>query len=244
MMWRGAAVGRLSEILELGLPRRWSLSGAGTGGVIAGGIAASPGQGRVDGRARVGRDACVEAVPRPLHADWAWRPMPWSGPVDGLAAGRVASGAALGHGVKLFHDCPRGDCAVRRLRDAETARGIAGIEIEVGRFEGGFLSLAIDLPPAAVNGLSRRHLVGVAMVLEVAHTRPVYARLNVRHGPNLAQVVQGWDGGPRVDLDLAVLDLDEDRVASAWVDLIFEAPAMTRITLRDVTLSRRPRAEF
>jgi hypothetical protein len=29
-----------------------------------------------------------------------------------------------------------------------------------------------------------------------------------------------------------------------WIDLIFEGPEMNQITLRDVTLSRRPRAEL
>ena len=47
-----------------------------------------------------------------------------------------------------------------------------------------------------------------------------------------------------VEFDLSVTRINEARVDRAWVDLIFEGPEMNQIVLRDVTLSRRPRAEF
>ena len=46
-----------------------------------------------------------------------------------------------------------------------------------------------------------------------------------------------------VEFDLAYTNLNEKRIERAWIDLIFEAPEMNQIILRDVTLSRRPRAE-
>lgn len=240
MMWLGAAVGRLTDILDLGVLRRWSLSGVGGAHLPSGGSPSASGR---TGTMAV-PDPGARTIPRPLHADWAWRPAPWAAPVDGLPRHGVASGTPLGRGVKLFHDCPHADCAVRQLRHPVAEAGVAGVEIEVGQFDGGFLSLAIDLPPDAVAGLSRRHLLGVSISCDADRPVAVYARANLRHGPNLAQVVRARDGEARIDLDLALTELDEDRVQAGWVDLIFDAPAMNRIVLSDVTMSRRPRAEF
>ena len=47
-----------------------------------------------------------------------------------------------------------------------------------------------------------------------------------------------------VDFDLAYTKINEKRVEKAWVDLIFEGPEMNQIVIRDLTLSRRPRAEL
>jgi hypothetical protein len=47
-----------------------------------------------------------------------------------------------------------------------------------------------------------------------------------------------------VEFDLAYCDLNEKRIEKAWLDLIFEGPAMNQITLRDVTMCRYPRAEI
>ena len=47
-----------------------------------------------------------------------------------------------------------------------------------------------------------------------------------------------------LDFDMAATRLNEARVERAWLDLIFEGPEMNAITLRDVTMSRRPRAEL
>ena len=45
-----------------------------------------------------------------------------------------------------------------------------------------------------------------------------------------------------VEFDLAYSDLNEQRIEKAWIDLIFEGPEMNRVVLRDVNLSRAPRA--
>lgn len=76
----------------------------------------------------------------------------------------------------------------------------------------------------------------------------IFARLNVKHGPNLEQLVREipleGEGGAYVDFDLAYTKLNEKRVEKLWIDLIFEGPEMNQIVLRDLTLSRRPRAEM
>jgi hypothetical protein len=51
------------------------------------------------------------------------------------------------------------------------------------------------------------------------------------------------DTVPMVEFDLAYTKLNEKRVDSMWLDLIFEGPQMNQVTLRDLTLSRRPRAD-
>jgi Family of unknown function (DUF6478) len=47
-----------------------------------------------------------------------------------------------------------------------------------------------------------------------------------------------------VEFDLAYAKFNEKRVERAWIDLIFDRPAMNRIELRDVAFSRRIRAEM
>jgi hypothetical protein len=47
-----------------------------------------------------------------------------------------------------------------------------------------------------------------------------------------------------VEFDLAYANLNERRIDKVWVDLILENPEMNQITFRDLTFSRRPRAEM
>ena len=47
-----------------------------------------------------------------------------------------------------------------------------------------------------------------------------------------------------VEFDLAYTKMNEKRVEKMWIDLIFEGPEMNQITFRDVTVSRRPRADL
>ena len=47
-----------------------------------------------------------------------------------------------------------------------------------------------------------------------------------------------------MEFDLAYSNLNEKRVERAWIDLIFEGPQMNQIILRDLTFSRRPRAQL
>jgi hypothetical protein len=74
----------------------------------------------------------------------------------------------------------------------------------------------------------------------------IFARLNIKHGPNTEQVVRELplnEKVPMVEFDLAYTKLNEKRIDNMWLDLIFEGPQMNQVTLRDLTLSRRPRAE-
>lgn len=75
----------------------------------------------------------------------------------------------------------------------------------------------------------------------------IFARLNVRHGPNTEQIVRELplsDDKIMVEFDHAYTKLNEKRVEAMWIDFIFEGPDMNQVTLRDLTFSRNPRAEL
>jgi Family of unknown function (DUF6478) len=184
----------------------------------------------------------------PLGTDWSWRPDLWRGALPEPGAVASADRTALGDGVALYHDCPLGEVVVRQVRnDKPEDRAPYGLAIDVFGFKGSFLSLALNLPDAAVQGLKARHLVRAEMVIDSDGPVKAYARLNIKHGPNLAQPVSSLPEQGRnkvAEFDLAYADLNDRRIERAWVDLILNDASMTRIVIRDVVVSRRPRAEL
>jgi len=186
--------------------------------------------------------------PKPLHSDWAWRPQLWSGPITPIGMAAAPTKARFGDEVTLFHDCKISELTVRQVRNRREADlAPYGLKMDVFNFDGSFLSLVVELPPEAVRGLKRNHLVRMTSVVETEAPLEIFARLNVRHGPNTEQMVRELplEGGEiMVEFDLAYTKLNEKRVEAAWVDLIFEGPKMNQVILRDVTFSRRPRADL
>ena len=105
----------------------------------------------------------------------------------------------------------------------------------------------LDLPPEAAQGLKLRHLIRLDVIVEMEKPLEIFARLNVKHGPNVEQIVRELplnEEEVMVEFDLAYTKVNEKRVEKLWLDLIFEGPEMNQIILRDVTVSRRPRAEL
>lgn len=188
------------------------------------------------------------AIRKPLHSDWAWRPELWSGPITppGLAA--VENRGGFGSQATIFHDCEQSELTIRQIRNnREDDLSPFGFRMDVFRFDGSFLSLVIDLPQEATQGLKLRHVIRMDVVVELEKPLEIFARLNIKHGPNSEQLVREMpmDGTEMmVEFDLAYSKMNEKRVERAWVDLIFEGPEMNQIVLRDVTFSRRPRAEL
>ncbi|EPX83384.1 hypothetical protein Salmuc_01046 [Salipiger mucosus DSM 16094] len=187
-----------------------------------------------------------QAFPRPPEADWAWRPELWCGPLPVPGIASVGQKAALGREATLFHDCARSEITLRQLRNLRNADLAAyGLRLDVFRFDGSYLSLAVDLPDAATEGLRRNHLVRVDTIVEMEKPLEIFARLNIKHGPNTEQLVRELPLGDeeiRVEFDLAYTRVNEKRVERMWLDLIFEGPEMNQVILRDLTFSRRPRA--
>lgn len=185
---------------------------------------------------------------KPHGTDWAWRPQLWREPLARPGVSSAPNRETLGDEVTLFHDCRVSELTLRQLRNTREADlAPFGLRMDVFRFDGSFLSLVVDLPAVAVEGLKRSHLIRLDTIIEVEKPLEIFARLNIKHGPNTEQIVREVpldDERAHAEFDLAYSKLNEKRVEKAWVDLIFEGPEMNQVILRDVTLSRRPRAEF
>ncbi|HLQ18399.1 MAG TPA: DUF6478 family protein [Tabrizicola sp.] len=199
--------------------------------------------------ARLAVPSLAAGLPQvPLGTDWTWRPDLWRGAMPEPGAVASSDRTPLGEGVALYHDCPLGEVVVRQVRnDAPEHRAPYGLAVEVFGFKGSFLSLALNLPEAAIDGLKARHLVRADMVIDADRPLKAYARLNIKHGPNLAQPVsslpeQGRDKA--AEFDLAYADLNDRRIERAWLDLILNDAEMSRFVIRDVVVCRRPRAEL
>ncbi|MDK3017654.1 DUF6478 family protein [Pseudodonghicola flavimaris] len=184
--------------------------------------------------------------PRPHGTDWAWRPELWRGPLPVPGLSSVESRAMLGGEVTLFHDCDRSELTLRQLRNTREADlAPYGLRMDVFRFDGSFLSLVVDLPTAAAEGLTRDHILRVDTIIELEKPLEIFARLNIRHGPNTEQIVRELplnEEEVKVEFDLAYSRLNEKRIEKIWLDLIFEAPEMNQVVIRDLTFSRRRRA--
>jgi len=187
-------------------------------------------------------------IRKPMGTDWAWRPMLWKGPIPVPGFSSVPGKAAVCEGATIFHDCRRSELTVRQIRNTREA-DIApfGFRMDVFRFDGSFLSLVIDLPEEGARGLKLKHLLRMDVIVEMEKPLEIFARLNIKHGPNVEQIVRELplnEEEVAVEFDLAYSKMNEKRVERLWVDLIFEGPEMNQIILRDVTFSRRPRAEL
>lgn len=188
------------------------------------------------------------AFRRPPGTDWSWRPQLWRGPLPVPGMSSVRSKSMLGDEVTLFHDCARSELTLRQLRNRrESDLAPFGLRMDVFKFDGSFLSIVVDLPHAAVDDLRRKHLLRLDVIVEMESPLEIFARLNIKHGPNTEQIVRELPLNEEeimVEFDLAYTNLNEKRVEKAWVDLIFEGPEMNQVILRDLTFCRYPRAEL
>jgi hypothetical protein len=134
---------------------------------------------------------------------------------------------------------------VRNTREEDLAP--FAVRMDVFGFDGSFLSIVIDAPDAACDGLQRRHIVRVNAIMEVEKPIEVFARLNIKHGPNTEQLVLELPLGQQdcmVEFDLGYSEINEKRIERMWLDLIFEGPTMNQVTIRDITFCRYPRADI
>lgn len=186
------------------------------------------------------------AIRRPLGTDWAWRPEIWRGAIAVPGLSSVPGKSLVAPGTTLFHDCHRSELTLRQIRNTREADlAPFGLRMDVFRFDGSFLSLVLDLPEAAIQGLQSRHIIRLDVIAEMEKPLEIFGRLNIKHGPNVEQIVRELPLNAEevmVEFDLAYTRMNEKRVEKVWVDLIFEGPEMNQIILRDVTISRRPRA--
>lgn len=188
------------------------------------------------------------AMQLPLYTDWSHRPEIWRGPITPRGGAAVATKTGIGAEATIFHDCSVSELTYRQTRNiSETDLSPFALNLDVLRFDGSFLALSIDLPEGALNGLSKRHLIRLDCTVDTEYPIEIFARLNIKHGPNNDEIVRELpldSDSVFVEFDLAYTEMDEARVEKLWMDLIFEGPQMNQILLRDVTLSRRPRAQM
>ena len=189
-----------------------------------------------------------EPGPTPFGSDWLWRPDLWRGPAHTPGLSALRNETKLGSDVTVFHDCTLSEMTFRQLRNLkDTDHAPFGTRLDVLRFDGSFLSLVFDLPDAAVEGLTKDHLIRMDTIVELERPIEIFARLNVKNGPNVAQIVRELppaEQTPTIEFDLAYSNLNEKRIEKAWVDIIFEGPEMNQVILRDLTFSRRRRASI
>jgi len=188
------------------------------------------------------------AFSRPGGTEWSWRPRLWRGPLARKGMSAVPSKTNLGEEVTVFHDCKISELTLRQVRNTREADlAPFGLRMDVFRFDGSFLSVVIDAPQSACDGLQRRHIVRANAIIEVEKPIEVLARLNIKHGPNTEQLVLELPHGQEdsmVEFDLGYSELNEKRIERMWLDLIFEGPEMNQVTIRDITFCRYTRAEI
>lgn len=188
------------------------------------------------------------AMNHPAGSDWVWRPALWRGPVEPAGVAGVRPRTQFGHDAAIHHDCPMNEITFRQRRNI-LAGDLApfGVALDVLGFSGSYLSLLINLAPEAGQDLTRQHTLRVETVAKPDRAMNVYVRLNIKNGPNTEQLTTTLEWGSRfsaAEFDLGFSKLNEKRIEELWIDFLFESPAMNRITIRDLTISRRLRAEL
>lgn len=205
------------------------------------------------GSARSAAPAPSEPVPleglpdrrMPYGLDGLWRPEVWRCPVTEPEIGLPVSGTAFGDGLKLFHDATAPDIRLRQEPDRGSGHGLA---VDIRTFDGEFLSLVVEVPASLRAGLGPRHLIGLSVRRGGARSLDLYARLNLRCGPNTRTAVEqcacpgGADLLVEFGLDWPHLDLGQSD--DLWFDLIFTAPLPPTIALLDLAVHRRLRPAF
>ena len=188
------------------------------------------------------------AIETPIGTDWSCRPSLWRGPVTPRGQAAIATKTALGDGITAFHDCPLSELTYRQIRNiSEFDLAPFGLRLDVFRFSGSFLSISVAMPMDMIESLGKRHILRLSAVIETEKPLEIFARLNVRHGPNVDKQVRElslYDRDQVAEFDLAYSGVNENRMSGAWIDIIFEDPEHNQIILRDVTFSRRPRADL
>ncbi|SMO79439.1 DUF6478 family protein [Paracoccus laeviglucosivorans] len=206
---------------------------------------------RGDSKAAVSRMA-LDGLHLPGGTDWRWRPGFMAGKVSPRGICAPEPGTRLGDRAAVWHDCSEHALILEQVNNPRaTDLSPYGMRLEVFGFTGSFLSISIDLPTEALEGLTRSHIIRLEASLVVERPINVYARLNVGHGPNteeLLQQLRDMDAGLQsqqvVEFDLAYTEMNEKRLEKIWLDLIFEAPQMSAVELRELFLSRNLRADF
>lgn len=163
-------------------------------------------------------------------------------PRPGIA--RPNSGTPLGEGLTLHHDIPTPDFTLRQSANRGESPAAFGILMESYELTGTFLSLAVAFPEGEAQRTGRDDLIRLTFDISMDVPLEVFARLNLRHGPNVEQIVRELDFNatdPWVEFDVFYSKYEPKRGKDIWLDLIFQTPTMNEIHIRDLSVLRRPR---
>ncbi|MEL7278691.1 MAG: DUF6478 family protein [Pseudomonadota bacterium] len=174
-------------------------------------------------------------------AEFHHRPALFCGQVDRAFHDSPGTGLAVGPDLTLHHDLEEA------VFSAALGTGPPSLMIEGYEMRGSFLSLAIALPDMEAPRTSRDRLIRLAYDFTMDVPGPVYARLNLRHGPNVEQITRALDlqaSENWVEFDAFYTEYEPARGTAMWIDLIFEPPRMNALTIRDLAVMRRPRVSL
>lgn len=219
----------------------------------------------------------VRPMNRPrINSKLVWRYLPplWYQP---MAINEISSPDAsqplLGEGGQLYgslhHDCDAGQvifCQMQQdITDVEkstkalfkgaqfvTKTSPYIVQFDIGHFDGGYLSLVVDLPSEVQNGLCNTHIIGFSGAVDFKNPVDIFIRLNIKNGPNTHQITQKITPLPPIfsdrrfiaEFDLAYVNVNFHRLQSLWVDIVFETPQMNQIQLKDTVFTRYERARL
>ncbi|SFB05037.1 hypothetical protein SAMN05421688_2556 [Poseidonocella pacifica] len=194
------------------------------------------------------RRAGGDTFRRPPGTEWAWRPEIWQSPLSPKGQVISENRTAIGAEASLFVDGREPEVALsQRANTGLDDLAPFGLSLDCYHYQGGFLSLVIDIPEDGCAGLEPRHLLRLDVHVSSERPARISSRLNIRQGPQTNTLVRDFDPSharPMVEFDLAYAELERRPIDRLWLDLILHDPAMNQIDLRDVTLMRLTRAAF
>ena len=179
----------------------------------------------------------------PQNTEWTWQPGPWKGRVHPRGIAGFESGTPFGESVVAYHDCPLKEVTLRqKARDGKWA-----ITLDWTGFTGSYISTVIKLPQDAAKALCPKSVISLRGIFQSELGGECFVRLNIRNGPNVAQINIQQDFSDEIQLasfDLAYTRFNQERISGAWIDVIYEALPANLITLSDMTVIRNKRAEL
>lgn len=192
----------------------------------------------------------LAALLLPGGTDWRWLPGIFIDRISPTGVASPVSGRELSGSAALWHDCDLAAVVARQIQNVEvTDLASFGLRIETLGFSGSFLSLAISLPPEALENLTRDHIIRLEISVQVERPINLYARLNVGNGPNTEEILRhlgdmtlGRVSTHVIEFDLAMTEMNEKRIDNIWLDLILEQPVMNSVIMREMIFSRHLRA--
>ncbi len=140
--------------------------------------------------------------------------------------------------VRVFHDASQGGVSTTQTADS--------ISLTVATAPASFVSLAIHPSDGLRDALEPRHILSLEGRLQTSLALNIYTRLNLRHGPDTDTITRHHRTRYpqyREEFDIAPTAVGHRPLGHLWLDLIFENPSAATITVSDLTLSLRPRAE-